>query len=90
LKRTATISATPIRCEMKLCTIRFSTKVSHDKTFLSSHTSFRGPFFPPYSLCSTGDVSCFQWRNSVGNQKMKNIRIYRVPSRKKPKVHRIV
>lgn len=24
---------------------------------------------PPYSLCSTGDVSCFQWRNSVGNQK---------------------
>lgn len=31
LKRTATISATPIRCEMKLCTIRFSTKVSHDK-----------------------------------------------------------
>ena len=47
-KKTATISATPIRCEMKLRTIRFSTKVSHEKkkkNFQNARprTSFRGP-----------------------------------------------
>lgn len=90
LKRTATISATPIRCEMKLCTIRFSTKVSHDKTFFLTRRSGVPP--PPYSLC-TGDVSYFQWRNSVSGTKKKKRKISEstgVPSRKKPKVHRIV